>query len=258
LKLPINGLPGWHRVVLDTTGSTNAEAMEWFKSGNTGNIWITAEEQTAGKGRRGRDWQSPKGNLYASVLLVDPGPAEAISTLPLLASVALYDATIAAAPELSHSLRIKWPNDLLLDGGKVSGLLLEAAKRDSGEQGVVIGFGVNCASAPEAGLYPAATLSSDRHEVTADSLFQALSVSMQENLRVWDRGTGFETIRLKWLDRAAGLGEPITARFPDHEMTGIFRDLDTDGHLLLELPDGTIDRISAADIFLGNSNPQRA
>ncbi len=241
-------MPGWSRVALDAVGSTNAEALEWFANGDSGRLWVTALRQTAGKGRRGREWHSPTGNLYASTLLVDPMPAGKISGLPLLAAVALHDA-LASVLTGADGLKIKWPNDLLRNGGKVAGILIEAGMR-AGRRGVVMGFGVNCVTAPEGGLYPTATLSTAEEPVSADRTFASLAASLNRWVERWDKGNGFDEVRQYWLDHAVGLKQPIIARFADHEVSGTFRDIDAAGLLVLEQPDGAVEYISAADIFL--------
>ena len=118
----IDGLAGWRHLKLDDVGSTNAEAMQLAGEGDNGRIWVTAKSQSAGRARRGRSWDSEPGNLYASLLLVEPAPVEQMATLPLVVSLALHTAVVEACPELSERLKIKWPNDLLLDGKKLSGI----------------------------------------------------------------------------------------------------------------------------------------
>ncbi|MGI9355989.1 MAG: biotin--[acetyl-CoA-carboxylase] ligase [Rhizobiaceae bacterium] len=258
MKQSIDGLPDWRHLALDETDSTNSDALRQFADGDPGHLWITADRQTSGRGRRGRTWESPTGNLHASLLLVDPAPLQQLATLPLLAAVALHDALIELVPHLADNIAIKWPNDLLHDGAKISGILLETANNSSGELGLALGFGVNCGLSPSVALYPANALSQDADTVSPKSAFSTLAQSIARWLDIWDRGAGFGVVREQWLLRATGIGGPITARFPDHEISGTFRDLDADGLMLLELRDGTIERISAADIFLGNSNPQRA
>lgn len=258
MEQAIDGLPGWRHLALGETGSTNSDALQHLADGDPSHLWITADRQTSGRGRRGRAWESPAGNLHASLLLIDPAPLPQIAILPLLAAVALHDALTEVTPHLARQIAIKWPNDLLLDGAKISGILLETANNASGELGVVLGFGVNCGLAPSEALHPTNALSKDSDTVSPTTVFQALARSVARWLDIWDRGTGFEAIREQWLARTTGMGKALIARFPDREITGIFCDLDENGRLLLELPDGTIERISAADIFLGKSNPQRA
>ncbi len=239
---------------LNQVGSTNVVALEQALLGDAGRLWITATEQTAGKGRRGRTWDSLEGNLFASLLLIDPSPSAALATLPLVASLALYKGLVTARPKLSEQLKIKWPNDLLLGGNKISGILLEASRTTQGRLSVVIGLGVNCSYSPESPLYPATSLKEFGCPITGEELFPHVARAMADELRVWASGSGFAIIRKEWLERAMGIGTQITARFSDHEMVGKFIDINADGLLLLEDENNIQHKISAADIFFGNSN----
>ncbi|MDD9909832.1 MAG: biotin--[acetyl-CoA-carboxylase] ligase [Ahrensia sp.] len=254
MKRPIDALPGWWRDERAAVGSTNDEAMDWFRNGDSGQLWVTGTEQKTGKGRRNRAWHSPPGNLYASLLLVDPAPMQSMSMMPLLAVLALNDAVASLAPLLQDRLLIKWPNDLLLDGGKLAGILLEGSNRTSGEQGVVVGFGVNCEHAPQEALYPTATLAGSGAAIASEALFTALATAVAKRLVQWQQGQAPAAIRRDWLSRATGLNRTITVRFADHEKTGIFRDIASDGQLVLERPDGSTELVSAADVFLHSPN----
>ena len=247
------GLTGWRHLALDQVGSTNAEAMKLATDGDPGQVWVTAKQQLAGRARRGRSWVSEPGNLYASLLLVNPAEGDAMATLPLVVSLALYEAVIETCPQAEGRLKIKWPNDLLLDGKKLSGILLEAQPDTYGRTAVVIGCGVNCRHYPDNPLYPATSLLESGLDVEPEKLFIRLAGSMARQLRVWARGQGFSIIRRDWLDRCHGLGQDVVARFSDGEITGKFVDLDQEGLLLLCDNKGQIHRISAADIFFGNS-----
>ena len=139
---------------LGTTGSTNAEARLRAQQGEVGPLWITAAAQTQGRGRHGRSWISPPGNLYASLLLRDPSPFEYAPQFAFVAALALRDAVALEAKALSPLLKFKWPNDLLLDGRKCAGLLIEGETTPAAEPGkrfiVIIGIGVNCRNHPAA------------------------------------------------------------------------------------------------------------
>lgn len=250
---PIEDLPGWRHLALETVGSTNAEALQMALDGDGGQLWITADEQTKGRARRGRDWVSKPGNLYASLLLVDPAPSENLTTLPLVVSLALHKAIVSCLPSLAERLRIKWPNDILLDGKKLSGILLEASSDKHGRLAVVIGCGVNCKHFPDSPLYPATSLEQQGMELNPVNLFQRFAKCMAQELRIWAEGAGFAIIRQEWLERAQGIGSDIVARFPDHEVRGRFLDIDQTGMLLLQDDDRQVQKISAADIFFGNS-----
>jgi BirA family biotin operon repressor/biotin-[acetyl-CoA-carboxylase] ligase len=233
-------------IALETVGSTNAEALARARAGERGPLWITAETQTNGRGRSGRVWLSPHGNLYATLLLTEPcAPAQA-PQLAFVSGLALYDAVAHCAPELTAKLALKWPNDLLLGGAKVAGILIESETVPAFS--VAIGIGVNCASHPGDTPYPAMDLRAAGADVAPKSLFQALSASMQQRLAQWRRGEGFAYIRAEWLSRAAGLGEPISVRLPDREFSGRFDGLDEAGRLLLDQA-GQLVTVTAGDVF---------
>lgn len=228
---------GFELVHLDRIGSTNAEALARGAAGEARPTWFVADRQTAGRGRRGRAWTSEPGNLFATLLLADPGPAARIAELCFVAALALDDALLALAPGLEARFRLKWPNDGLIDGAKVAGILVEATTRGAVTQ-AAIGIGVNVAHHPEGMAYPTTSLAAAGLAISRDNLFQALSRSMVTALAVWNRGKGFDAIRAGWLARAHGLGGPMTLRSDDGSVTGIFAGLDERGRLILDTPDG--------------------
>lgn len=248
LERPAPGAPDFLFEDLDSVGSTNALCFERARAGHGGNLWIRAAEQTEGRGRRGRDWSSPVGNLFASLLLIDPKPAERIGELPLVAAVALADAVDKAAGTL-HLVQLKWPNDLLVDGAKLSGILLEAEILADGRQAVVIGFGVNCISHPPLAMYQATDLRSLGFQVSAERMFEALASSFSAHLGTWREPGGFQQTRKNWLDRAAHLGKEISVKTAREEISGIFADLDARGHLVLKQDDGGVRTLYAGDVF---------
>lgn len=229
------------RVVAET-GSTNADMLALAAAGASEGSWLRAERQTAGKGRQGRAWESPVGNFYGSTLVrlrpTDP-PAP---TLALVTVVALEDAVRVF---LSRGATIKWPNDLLIDGAKLSGILLER-----GGDAVVIGIGVNLAHHPDLSDRPATSLAAQGVEVSAATFADVLADSFARWLSRW-RGEGLEPVRQRWLDRAHPTGTALTARLPDgtaHD--GLFDGLTADGALILRLADGSRHVIHAGDVFL--------
>src|SRR2546423_7378341 len=139
---------GVRLVVHEVLGSTNAEALNLARRGEPGPLWVTARRQTAGRGRRGRTWISPPGNLYATLLLTAPAPPERWPQLSFVAALAIHDAVIAIAAGLAPRLAIKWPNDLLLDGAKFAGILIEGQGGGDASNAVAVGIGVNCATHP--------------------------------------------------------------------------------------------------------------
>jgi BirA family biotin operon repressor/biotin-[acetyl-CoA-carboxylase] ligase len=209
-------------------------------------LWITAECQSAGRGRRGNEWVSPPGNLYATLLLTEPSPPRAAPQLSFVAALALHDAISAAAPSLASRLALKWPNDLLLAGGKLAGILIEG--EPTPVFAVAVGLGVNCVSHPDGTTHPATNLAAAGVSASAAQVFAALVVAMNARLVQWREGEGFHEVRADWLARAAGLGEPMRVRLPERELTGRFQGLDEDGRLLLAT-DGGIVTIAAGDVF---------
>ena len=232
-------------IACDTVGSTNAEALACGRAGERGPLWITAREQTAGRGRRGRDWVSEPGNLFATLLLTDPAPPERAPQLSFVAALATHDAVAAVAPALVARLAFKWPNDVLCDGAKLAGILIEA--EGTRPLMVAVGIGVNCRSHPEIAGYAATDLAAAGAAVTPERLFAALSAAMVQRLREWD--IGFASIRAAWLRRAGALGGELRVRLGARDVAGRFETLDEAGRLMLRRPDGAIEMIAAGEVF---------
>lgn len=246
--------------------STNAEALAAARAGDAGRLWIATAHQTAGRGRRGRAWATPPGNLAATVLLIVEGEAALGATLGFAAGLALDEALRRVAPGLAFAtaldavqaaggrrdrLRLKWPNDVLLDGKKLAGILLEAEPLGGGRLAVAAGIGVNVVSAPEGLPTPATALAVLGVPIDAASLFEALSDAWAGIERIWNGGRGFRTIRDLWLDRAAGLGEAVAVRAGAEVLSGLFETIDGDGRLVIRANDGTRRRISAGEVHFG-------
>lgn len=209
-------------------------------------VWLRADRQMSGRGRSGRDWASPAGNLYASTIVTLRGDDPPAPTLALVAAVALDEAIAGVVPERAgRALAIKWPNDLLIGGAKVSGILLERAG-----QHVVIGTGVNIAHHPS--LADRATTSLYAHGASVDlgSFADRLAAMTAAWLSVW-RTNGVPAIVERWCERAHPIGTPLRVRLPDGgEQAGRFEGLDQDGALRLRLEDGGDRVIHAGDVFL--------
>ena len=233
--------------VCEAVGSTNAEALARSRGGEAGPRWITARVQTAGRGRRGRDWVSTPGNLHASLLLTDPAPIERAAQVSFVAALAVHDALARVAPALRARLALKWPNDVLCDAAKCAGILIES--EGCSRLSLVIGIGVNIRHHPAYTEYPATDIAASGTDVTAEVVFAALSETMLDRLIQWDHGNGFAAIRADWLARAAGRGGNIRVRLADAELTGRFTDLDECGRLLLTGADGSITTVAAGDVF---------
>ena len=243
---PAAAAAGVRLVSLDTIDSTNAEALRQGRAGARGPLWVAAKAQTAGRGRRGRQWVSAPGNLYATLLLVDPAPPRYAAQASFVTALALYDAVAEVAPALAPRLTVKWPNDVLCDAAKIAGILIEG---EGAPLVMAIGIGVNCASHPAGVEYPATDLSALGHPAAPGTLFRALSGRMAARLRQWDAGAGFPSIRADWLMRAFGRGGMIRVRLPERETMGIFETLDEAGRLVLKSVEGHEERITAGEVF---------
>lgn len=243
---------GFRRQAHDSLPSTNAEALERARAGEAGGLWVTATEQRAGRGRRGRAWTTGTGNLAASLLLIDPAPPAVAATIAFVAGVALHQAVVdVAGPALAERLSLKWPNDLLLDRHKVAGILIEGEALADGRFAVVVGVGVNCVSHPDvAGAFPASDFQARGSPLEAEALFARLVARMASEIVRWDSGAGFAAVRTAWLKRAGGVGEPIRVDLRDRAIDGRFEDLDAEGRLVLVRADGIREAVSAGDVFL--------
>ncbi len=239
-------LAGVRHETYETLGSTNAEALARARAGERGALWISAKAQDAGRGRRGSAWTSSPGNLFATLLLSDPSPPPLAPQLSFVAALALHDAVAECAPQIGPLLKVKWPNDLLLGGAKLAGILIEGESEPS--FAVVIGFGVNCVAHPPNTPYPATDLAAAGALAEPGRVLVALAEAMQRRLAQWARGDGFAGIRADWLKRAAGLGKDIRVRLPEREFSGRFEGLDDAGHLLVRGPAGLV-TVTAGEVF---------
>jgi BirA family biotin operon repressor/biotin-[acetyl-CoA-carboxylase] ligase len=237
--------------VIATTDTTMAEAARAAAT-MRGPEWVLALEQTAAKGRRGRPWVMPPGNFAAS-LIFRPDAAPAQAALRSFVAALALDQALSRATGFADALTLKWPNDVLLNGGKVAGILLESLGAGGRVDHLIIGFGVNLVAAPdpamlEAGAVPpVSVLSETGVTLTPEDFLPHLATAFAG----WEAQFvtyGFAPIRTAWLARAARLGQPITARTPRDAITGIFRDVDETGNLVLDTPQGRR-AIAAADVF---------
>ena len=209
---------------------------------------VSAREQTAGRGRGGRSFVSPPGNLYFSTILRPPCSAGSAAQLGFAAALAVGE-VIAARLPASCELRYKWPNDVLVDGKKISGILLEsAATQDGALAWLVAGIGLNVVSHPAETAWPATSLAAvDARPADLDDLLHGIVGALEAQILRW-RHEGFAPIRSSWLARAYGFGETVGVRLPRESFEGRFLDLDADGVLLVETAAGPR-RISAGEIF---------
>jgi BirA family transcriptional regulator, biotin operon repressor / biotin---[acetyl-CoA-carboxylase] ligase len=246
---------GYGRRVLDEVDSTLNEAAR-IAGGLGGPEWILAHRQIAGRGRRGRVWNDPAGNFAATLVMFPKGDPGQAALRSFVAALALFDACVALTGR-SAGFALKWPNDVLLNGGKLAGILLESAglaqRRGRAVSHLSIGIGVNLVAAPsvddvETGaLRPVSLLSETGIGVAAEEFLDALASAFA---KYEDQFTtfGFDPIRAAWLDRAARLGQQITARTGNSEVTGTFETVDVRGNLVLLTPKGRVS-IPAADVF---------
>lgn len=227
--------------------STNDEAMSCARAGDPGRLWIVAEVQTKGRGRNGRSWSSLPGNLHASLLLIDPAPPSKAAELGFAAGVATAHAVREILGGDMH-VAIKWPNDILYEGAKLSGILLESAFLPDGRFACVAGIGVNCRAHPKDVPYGANDLSAiTGRSIAPEDMFAKLSAQMARWLGVW-AGAGFESIRAEWLSLAAGLGRRIRVVRHSQTLEGTFRTIDATGRLVLA--EGAYElAIEAGDVF---------
>ncbi len=233
----------------EVLGSTSDEAMRRAQAGDRGPLWVVAARQTGGRGRQGRVWTSPPGNLYASLLLVDPVAPAVAPQLGFVAGVALAEAVEACAAPAGPVL-IKWPNDLVHGGAKLAGILVDGGRCRDGRFACALGFGVNRLSHPEGLPYPATDLFSIAPARPGlDTLMEALSAKLAEVLDLFDRGRGFAAVREAWLARALPRGTPMTVATSSVRADGVFETIDAGGRLVLTTSDGTI-VIDAGDVFL--------
>jgi len=240
---------GYTLVRQDLLPSTNDEAARLAAGGAADGTVVWAGRQSAGRGRRGRDWQSPEGNLYCSVLMRPRVAMARAAGLSLVAAVAVGDAVAGFLPAGAR-VEHKWPNDVLVGGAKVAGILLEASAGPGGAADwVVIGCGVNVGADPAVSGQAVTTLArAGGAPVPVDRVLVALLESLRRWRERWETH-GIGPVRDAWLARARGLGQAITVRLPREELHGRFDGLDESGALLLRLPDSTHRTISAGDVF---------
>jgi BirA family transcriptional regulator, biotin operon repressor / biotin---[acetyl-CoA-carboxylase] ligase len=232
----------------ETIGSTNDEAKRLARIGAPNGTLIWAREQTAGRGRRGRRWTSPPGNFYLSLVLRPETPPGRAAQLGFVAALGLGEA-LDQLTGTELALRFKWPNDLLANGGKIAGILLESETAPGGAVDfLVIGIGVNLASKPPAAEYPATSLVDEGlAPISSRRLVEAFAWRFDQWLWRW-RSEGFAPVRQAWLARASGVGQAILVRLERTTFAGRFVDLDENGALLLEGAEGRR-RVAAGDVF---------
>jgi BirA family biotin operon repressor/biotin-[acetyl-CoA-carboxylase] ligase len=252
---------GYRLAAFDSIGSTNAEAMSRARDGERGPMWFVTSEQTAGRGRRNRPWIAPRGNLASSILeVIDVSPAVA-ATLGFAAGLALeaalqrvsIEASLRSAGSDRMKYLLKWPNDVLAGPQKLAGILLEAEAVADNRLAVVVGIGTNVVAAPEGTPTPATSLAALGINIGAEELFRVLSDSWADLRGIWDQGRGFGEIRLLWLERATGLGQPVAIHSGGSTLEGTFDTIDESGCMIIRTSEGRRVPISAGDVYFGSA-----
>jgi BirA family biotin operon repressor/biotin-[acetyl-CoA-carboxylase] ligase len=235
-------------IAFEEIDSTNQEARRRIEAGDHLPVWIAAGRQTAGRGRRGRAWETVDGNLAATLVLTTAKPPIEAAQIAFVAALAVSDLIGAYIPSALVSL--KWPNDTLISGRKVSGVLVESGALGPGQIWLAVGVGVNLAHAPQNVERPATSLVDHLHRPPPLPLeaLEILAEAMERWRVVWE-GSGFAPIAEAWSGRAYGLGERCVARLPAESVEGIAEGLDPDGALRLRLDDQSLRRITAGDVF---------
>ncbi len=263
---PIAANAGYRLESFETVGSTNAVALERAAAGDPGGIWFVSKKQENGRGRRGRAWSSPEGNLASTLLLVDSFDMKAAATLGFVAGLSLADALdavfAATGPSVPPAIGLKWPNDVLLNGAKLSGILLESAFLPGNATGVdrltiAVGIGTNVVAHPEGLPYLATSLHAVGCGCDAETLFSALSDAWTENYRVWSGGRGLDVIRSRWLERAHGLGGNVTMQVEDRVIEGRFETIDAGCRFVIREDDGARVAVTAGDVYFGTATTLR-
>jgi BirA family biotin operon repressor/biotin-[acetyl-CoA-carboxylase] ligase len=237
---------GYSKQVHAELDSTNEEARRLARAGDAGPLWIIAERQTGGRGRRGRAWKTEKGNLAATLLLRPDAPQAVTGQLSFAAALAVAETAVHFAPHAA--VAVKWPNDVLAEERKLAGILLEGGDAKPNLNWLAIGIGVNLASHPEGTEFPATSLA--ELGVSVPSPLEALTVLAARFAHWYDvwMKDGFAPLRDEWLTRAKGVGRPIRARLPNETREGLFEGIDASGALLLN-EGGRLRAIAAGEVF---------
>jgi len=233
---------------LPQVDSTNEEARRMALENSLIPTWIIADVQAAGRGRRGRAWDSPSGNLMTTLYLPHAPEPKQAGQLAFVAGLAL-ETTVRHFIGEGASVSLKWPNDVLIDGKKASGILLESTQQDPQRRWLAIGLGLNLATHPQDTPYPATNISA----ITGKSIsnlqaLEVLAAAFEGLYQQWKMG-GFAPVLQAWRGVAHGIGGPLVARLENQTIEGIFQDIDETGALQLQEPEGVMHVIDAGDVF---------
>ncbi|WP_420404903.1 biotin--[acetyl-CoA-carboxylase] ligase [Nisaea sp.] len=235
----------------DAVTSTSDEAERLARAGAPDRTLVWARSQSSGRGRLGRSWSSPQGNLYTTAVL-DPGlPLGRLQELSFVASLAVHDAVSGLLPEAD--LRLKWPNDVLLGGAKISGILTETLPR-GGHYAALLGVGLNLGHAPDETRYPATRLQDHLAvPLTVESLLERYLETLAARYETWRRH-GFEPVRADWIARARWIGRRVMVESGAERKSGCYEGIDADGTMILRLDDGRQEKIAAGDVRLAEES----
>ncbi len=240
---------GYDVKLLETVDSTNEEAKRHYeKNGATDPTWFVALSQSAGHGRRGREWVSQEGNMFASLLVCPNVRAQKAAELSFITSLAVSDAIKNLSGIGMQEINVKWPNDVLIDGKKVAGILLEAVGNPENPS-IIVGVGVNVAHHPDDVNYPTNDLQRiGGFKYLPSDVFVRMAEAFEFFYKFW-QAYGFASVKRLWMAEAYGVGKTITVNLPSGSVEGVFEDLSDDGGLVLKKPDGNQEIIYAGDVF---------
>lgn len=244
---------GWRLEARATVGSTNEDAKRLALAGAPEFTLIWALEQKQGRGRRGRSWSSPRGNLYLSLVLRPEVAAGEAAQIGFVAAVALAETLRPLLPP-GAEIALKWPNDVLIGRRKVSGILPEAVSGEAGRvEALILGIGVNVASHPEGSAWPATDLATEGAKIALEPLLERLAAALDRWIGIWGR-EGFAPVRARWMESALGAGERMELRLEHRVLAGRFIEIDAEGALLLAPTDGSPpQKIRAGEVFFPGS-----
>jgi BirA family biotin operon repressor/biotin-[acetyl-CoA-carboxylase] ligase len=236
--------PGYRLIARDEVGSTNDEARDLIAAGVRQGAVVWAESQTAGRGRLGRDWVSPPGNLYCSIVMRPQIDSARLPEFSFVAALAVRDALVPVIPATTP-VAFKWPNDVLAGGRKVAGILVEAEKLpDEDRTALIVGIGINVVSAPRETDYPATCVSAVARAPRVSRLLSSLVAALDRRVEFWTRN-GFAAIRQEWMNNAYGVGEKVTS---STGISGRFTGLDETGALIVSMTDGERRRLVSGSV----------
>ena len=261
---PLAESEGYRLETFETVGSTNAVALERARAGDPGRLWLVSKKQESGRGRRGRVWVTPQGNLAATQLKIVDGDMRHAATLGFVAGLSLGEALDAVVPGAGVAIgldgasgagvkrfELKWPNDVIVDSAKLAGILLESALLPDGRLAIAVGIGVNVVAHPTDLPYPATSLAALGSRVDAETVFLALSDAWTRIERIWAGGRGLDAIRRLWLERAAGLGSEVAVDVNGNVVRGVFETIDEDCRFVIRDAKGGRVSIAAGDVHFG-------